>query len=807
MPYARRLDAARRAARIGFAKESRMTRTTQPTAPRTDPSTADDDLAGRKAQPLVLLVDDQPGRLLAYEAMLGGMGVGCVKAGSGAKALERVLEQPFAVILLDVNMPEMDGFEVARLVRQHPRYGSTPIIFVTASHSTDLELLKGYQLGAIDYISMPVAPEVLRSKVAVLVEMHQRRSELEALNRALEAARRQVVHEQERRQRALIEDAPMGVAHIAMGGEFVFANRAFCTLVGYAADELPQRTWQDTTHPDDVQAELDFSQQVLDGALPHYTLDKRLLRKDGGAVWVQLFGNFVLGDDGRPVQRVVIVTDITQRKSVEVAMRASEARFRALANNIDQLAWTCDELGHANWYNDRWYAYTGTTPEQMPSDGWKAVIDPAHLERVVATLQRSVAAGEPWEDTFPLRAKNGQYHWFLSRAVPIRDPQGHVVQWFGTNTDITELKQLKSALEDADRRKDEFLAMLAHELRNPVAPIRTASEALAMLLKGDARKRALVEVIQRQSGTLARILDDLLDVARITQGRIELQREVVSIAACVEAALQTTAPLMREKGHRVDVTHARDTLHVRADRVRLEQCVTNLLTNAAKFTDARGEIDVQVRADGGDAAIDVRDNGVGIAPAFVPRVFDLFSQSARSIDRSQGGLGLGLAICRQLIELHGGRVSCSSAGEGRGATFTLRLPLAHPVHEATAAEISIAAQPKRVLVVDDNHDAADTLALWLEVHGHATRTVYGAEAALEAVDGFAPDVVLLDLGLPGMDGYEVARRIKRDHRSMRVVALSGYGQARDKLMSAAAGFDAHAVKPVDMAELNQLLGR
>jgi CheY-like chemotaxis protein len=205
--------------------------------------------------------------------------------------------------------------------------------------------------------------------------------------------------------------------------------------------------------------------------------------------------------------------------------------------------------------------------------------------------------------------------------------------------------------------------------------------------------------------------------------------------------------------------------------------------------------------------IDVRDNGVGIAAAFVPQVFDLFSQSARSIDRSQGGLGLGLAICRQLIELHGGRVSCTSGGEGRGATFTLRLPLVQPRREAAAPEIAIAAQPKRVLVVDDNRDAADTLALWLEVHGHATRTVYGAEDALDAVDGFAPDVVLLDLGLPGMDGYEVARRIKRDHRAMRVVALSGYGQPRDKALSAAAGFDAHAVKPVDMAELDQLLGR
>ena len=637
------------------------------------------------AQAQVLLVDDQPGRLLAYEAMLHGLGVGCVKAASGAKALERVLEQPFALILLDVHMPEMDGFEVARLVRQHPRYGSTPIIFVTAAHSGEIDLLKGYELGAIDYLSMPVAPEVLRSKVAVLVAVQQKRQELETLNRALEATRRQLVSERERRERALMEDAPVGLAHLTMPGQFVYANKSFCALLGYEAHELLTRTWQNTTHPDDWQAEVDGSRRVLDGAVPHYTLDKRFLHKSGDEVWVHQFATVARDDDGRPVQRVVM---------------ASDAR-------------------------------------------------PGKVE-------------------------------------------------------ASELKQLKAALEDAERYRDEFLAMLAHELRNPVAPIRTAAEVLAMLLNGDARKRALVDIIQRQSGTLSRILDDLLDVARITQGRIELQREVVSVAACVEAALQSTGPLMREKAHRVDVTPAPEALHVNADRVRLEQCVTNLLINAAKFTPPRGEIHLQMRAEGDDALIEVRDNGVGIAPAFLPRVFDLFSQGERAMDRSQGGLGLGLAICRQLIQLHGGSVDCSSAGEAQGTTVTIRLPRATKSLQR-AAPVAARALQRRVLVVDDNHDAADTLTVWLDVHGHTTRTVYGAEAALEAVTGFAPDVVLLDLGLPGMDGFEVARRIRRQRPSIRLVALSGYGQARDRERSAAAGFDAHAVKPVDMTELDRLL--
>jgi len=252
------------------------------------------------------------------------------------------------------------------------------------------------------------------------------------------------------------------------------------------------------------------------------------------------------------------------------------------------------------------------------------------------------------------------------------------------------------------------------------------------------------------------------------------------------------------------VIGAAEPLYVSADRVRLEQCVSNLLINAAKFTPQRGEISVQMRAEGNMALIEVRDNGVGIAPAFLPHVFDLFSQNDRSIDRSQGGLGLGLAICRQLIQLHGGSVGCSSAGEAQGTTVTIRLPRVPGVPQR--AEPAIAGAPtRRVLVVDDNQDAADTLTMWLDVHGHATRTVYSAVAALEAVTGFAPDVVLLDIGLPGMDGYEVARRIKRQHPAMRVIALSGYGQLRDRAASAAAGFDAHAVKPVDMAELDRLL--
>jgi len=501
----------------------------------------------------------------------------------------------------------------------------------------------------------------------------------------------------------------------------------------------------------------------------------------------------------------VFSTDITARKRIEQALRDREERFRELANNIDQFAWTLDERGIGTWYNDRWYDYTGTTFEDMRGDGWRRVHDPAHLERVVGHLQHCMATGQSWEDSFPLRGKDGRYRWFLSRAVPIKDAGGRVVRWFGTNTDVTELRRLQEALEETDRRKDEFLAMLAHELRNPVAPIRSAAEVLSRLSGEDQQQQGLIEIVQRQAAQLSRLLDDLLDVARVTQGRIELRCEVLSVASCIELAVEMVSPLIREKQHRLVVQPVVGPLHVDADRVRLVQCISNVLTNAAKYTNPGGEIRVSARAEGTEAVIEISDSGVGIAPELLPRVFERFVQSERTLDRAQGGLGLGLAIVQRLIAMHGGRVSASSAGPGRGSSFVLRLPRASPAGQRAPEARAPSEGRRRVLVVDDNQDAADSLTQLLQLEGHETRTVYSAEAAIEQAVQFNPEVMLLDIGLPGMDGYEVARRIKAAEVPVRLVALSGYGQAEDKRRAAAAGFDTHLVKPIDLAQLVRVL--
>ncbi len=498
--------------------------------------------------------------------------------------------------------------------------------------------------------------------------------------------------------------------------------------------------------------------------------------------------------------------DITARKYAEVALRESEERFRELANSIDQFAWSCDPGGAVSWYNRRWYEYTGTTFEQMQREGWRKVVHPNHYERVMAHLQSCLANGKEWEDTFPLRDHRGQYRWFLSRAVPVPGSSGQIVRWIGTNTDVTESRQLQIALEQADRRKDEFLAMLAHELRNPLTPISNAAEALLQIVSLErTQERSLIGMVRRQTGLLARLIDDLLDVARITQGRIELRTQQVSIRSCIESAIEMVEPLVRARGQQLLLTQPLESLYVTGDQERLGQCISNLLVNAVKYTNPGGEIRVRHSCAADHAVIEIVDSGVGISPELLPHIFELFVQGDRTLDRSQGGLGVGLAICKQLIEMHRGTVTARSDGVGRGATFEIRLPLSQAPAPADSGSRVQTGQARRVLIVDDNHDAADSLAVVLRFEGHETSVAYSAQAAIEAVTSSEPEFVLLDIGLPNMDGYEVARRIRASGASARIIALTGYGQLEDRQRSAAAGFAAHLVKPVDIGALVSLL--
>jgi signal transduction histidine kinase len=362
-------------------------------------------------------------------------------------------------------------------------------------------------------------------------------------------------------------------------------------------------------------------------------------------------------------------------------------------------------------------------------------------------------------------------------------------------------------LEEALRQKDEFLAMLAHELRNPLAPIRNAGELLSRSLPADAPMRTAVHTIERQVTHLTRLVDDLLDVSRITQGRIELRRRPTSVADLVARSLETVDPLIRRKQHKVSIIGSHWNLYVNVDPERLVQCLSNVLTNAAKYTDAGGDIRIETQDAGDSVTISVTDNGIGIPRELLPKVFELFVQGERTLDRSQGGLGIGLSIVKRLIEMHDGSVKMLSDGDRHGTRFEMRLPLLESVVLAELPPAPTKSARRRILVVDDNEDAANTLAMILKLEGHEIDTAYSGAQALERVDEFAPDIVLLDIGLPGLDGLQVAKRIRENprHHAVRLIAITGYGKDADRARTRAAGFATHLVKPVDFVDLKRAI--
>jgi signal transduction histidine kinase len=528
----------------------------------------------------ILMVDDQPAKLLAYEAMLEDLGENLIKAGSAHEALAYLLHNDVAAVLMDVSMPDIDGFELARLIRQHPRCERTAIIFVSAIHMSDQDKVKGYETGAVDYVSVPVIPEILRAKIRVFVELHRKTAELTRLNNELEA-------------------------------------------------RVAART-------DDLEESL-------------------------------------------------------------ARLKESETLFRV---------------------------------------------------------------------------------------------QGEM-------------------LAEADRRKDEFLAILAHELRNPLAPIRSAVELLR-----HPKARSAVEIdrvrcmIDRQVTHLVHLVDDLLDASRISRGKLVLSRTRVDLVKLVADAIESVRASLGSNERRFAIELPPEPVWLEADAVRLTQIVFNLVSNAVKFTSPGGEVKVELRVAGAAVEIRVNDNGLGMDDTDLARAFDPFYQGASRAPGESSGLGLGLTLVKKLVELHGGTVEARSGGPGRGSEFLVRLPRSVEVAEAPASEQttqspSVAQDPKRILVVDDNRDAVESLARLLELLGNQVEVAYDGDTAVRAVPRFNPDVALPDIGMPGLDGYTAARAIRAGSNGHRIalIAMTGWGQAEDKRRALDAGFDAHLVKPVSIDTL------
>ncbi|MBV9125422.1 MAG: PAS domain S-box protein [Planctomycetes bacterium] len=636
--------------------------------------------------------------------------------------------------------------------------------------------------------------------------------------RFLAARLRAAAQLQQERERLRVSLLSIGDAVIATDpeGRVSFLNPTAQALTGWKEEEargqplatvfpiFHERTRQPVPNP--------VARVLREGAVVGLANHTVLRAKDGTERPVEDSAAPIRMDDGRIVGVILVFRDVSERRRQALALRQTEEQFRTLANTIPQLAWTARPDGHIFWYNQRWYEYTGTNPEQMAGWGWQAVHDPEELPHVLDRWKESLATGEPFDMVFPLKGKDGVFRPFLTRIVPLRGEDGRILQWFGTNTDISAIKEMEEKLREADRRKDQFVMMLAHELRNPLAPIRNSLQ----LLQASEADQPMVEqarrIMERQIGHLGRIIEDLLDVSRLMRGRVELRAQRLDLSRFVRTVLEDQRPAFDQAGLSLAADLSELPVWVNADPTRLTQVLDNLLQNAIKFTDRGGTIVVRVQAheDRQQAVLTVRDTGVGIERDLLPHLFETFTQADRSLDRSKGGLGLGLSLVQGFVELHGGEVQAESAGPGQGAEFIIRLPLQPEPAAVTAlpsAAPKSASRRLRVLVVEDNQDSADSLKMLLELFGYDVTVAYTGPSGVKAAKEWTPDVVLCDIGLPGLDGYGVARELRRypATASTRMIAVTGYGGDEDRRRSREAGFDDHLVKPADPAELQELL--
>ncbi len=923
----------------------------------------------------VLLVDDQPANLLALEAVLQELGEPLVRAESGADALRRLRDEDFAAVLLDIRMPDMDGFETARLIRAQRRSRATPIIFVTAD-TTDLAIEEAYAIGAVDVLVKPLVASVLKAKVDFFVQLFRSQQELHSAERRALEDRAFLA--------AVLEAIEDGVVACGADGRLTLFNRATRDFHGLPAQALDSDPWawrQDLYHPDGKTPLSKQENPLFRAFFGERVRNAELVIAPKGrpARLVLASGDPLHDAAGRKLGAVISMHDVTARREAQAAaeaaareqerrhqaeaaaqllresreqLRASEERVRLATDAAGLGVWVAEVApDRVSWENERMYALLGLERGDEPVSASRFVDEFVHPEDAAAfrrALSDTVRTGQrlhfegrfrrrgdralrwmeltgilqPASDRSPLRVlgtgaditdrkqaeaelRNSEeryrtlfesidegfsivevifgsdgraedyrflevnpafekhtglvaaaghrmrelvpdhdQHWFDSyghvattgEAMRFENEAKAMGRWFDVYAtrvggagrgrvaillnDITErkraqqdLERLAAELAESDRRKTEFLATLAHELRNPLAPISNGLQLMRTAFGNPAAQEKVRGMMERQLKQLVRLVDDLLDVARISSGKVELKRERIALAPVLHGAVEASMPLINAGGHEIAVDIPAQDIELVADPTRLGQVVCNLLNNAAKYTPNGGRIELSARRDGDAVAISVADTGIGIAPEALPHLFEMFTQVGRDRDRSQGGLGIGLALVRRLVELHEGSVSAESAGPGRGCKFTLRLPLpvrvAAEVPAAAPAPAAKAPAHLRVLVVDDNVDAAESLAALLDLAGHATRVAHDGDQALRAAHEFRPEIVFLDIGMPGKDGYEVAKELRNQPETQRavLVALTGWGAKDDRARSKSAGFDHHLTKPAGMAAVEGLLSQ
>ncbi len=597
-------------------------------------------------------------------------------------------------------------------------------------------------------------------------------------------------------------------------------NEGLQTRFGYEPHQIEEDAvwWYEHIHPEDRERVVHGIHEAIDHGETFWTDEYRYRRGDGSHAMVFDRGQIVRDENGKPSRMVGSMLDLTERIEAQERLRQSEEKFRLMADTIPNLAWMARSDGYVFWYNQPFFEYTGTTPEELEGWGWQSVHDPEVVPEVLERWQHTLATGEPFNMVFPLKGADGTFRPFLTRVNPLRDEAGEIRYWFGTSTDISEqqesqtrLREIAAQLSEADRRKDEFLATLAHELRNPLAPIRMGLEAMRVFAGDPETMAEIRDTMERQTQQLIALVDDLLDVSRITRGKLELRRARVELKDVVSSAVEASTPFIREAGHTLSLTIPDDSLPLDADPHRLSQVLSNLLNNAAKYTPEGGTIDFRARQQQDRVILSVKDNGIGIPQEMRDRIFEMFAQIERPMEKGYTGLGIGLTLVKSLVEMHDGNIEVFSEGEGRGSEFVVHLPLAgvsttQAVRKKALSGGGTSGKKRKVLIVDDNIPAAQMLSLVVKMLGSEIELAADGQEAIEVAERFRPDVVLMDLGMPRMNGYEATKHIRSQPwgQDMLIVALTGWGQDQDKQRTQEAGFDHHLTKPAEPATLSEI---
>lgn len=654
-------------------------------------------------------------------------------------------------------------------------------------------ILNGDVLGVIDFLSHEVLPpdeDLLQMMTAIGSQVGQ-------------FIERKRGEEFKAQLAEIVNSSNDAIIGTNLNGTITSWNAGAERLFGYTTAEAIGQPITMLMTPDRANEEDTILERIRRAErLDHYETIRR--RKDGTLVDLSLTVSPIVDGHGKVVGASKIARDITERK-------VAAERFRLLAETVPSFVWTADSDGTVTYVNKRWLEYCGITEEQN-SRNWPELVHPDDYPRCVEQWNRCLRDRTEYEVEVRIRRFDGIYRWFVTRALPLKNAEKRIISWFGVTTDIHDQKEMQEQLREADRRKDEFLATLAHELRNPLAPICNSLQLLRMAAGSDLENKQVQEIMERQVAHMVRLVDDLMELSRISRGAIELKMEHVELATVIAHAVETSQPIIEAANHRLEVCLPTEPIFVIGDLVRLSQVFANLLNNAAKYTSRGGQIFVAAKRDGRELAVSIRDTGIGIPPEMLMRIFEMFTQIDNSLRGSQEGLGIGLSLVRTIVSMHGGSVEAHSDGPGMGSEFVVRLPVAErpaPLQKKTSGELrNVHSMPtRRVLVVDDNRDAADSMAMLLQVLGAEVHLAYDGPSALEAISACRPSVVFLDIGLPGISGHEVAKQVRADSQFQDVVliALTGWGQENDRRHSREAGFDHHLVKPVDHGAVQTLL--